>query len=224
MNSPKKISDIKAYQKPHDSIFTSLITRHFSRSVTFLLLKYDKNVTPNQVSIFSLLLAVLACLLFINDNYAFRVLGVVLMQISFIFDCCDGEIARYKNMGSKFGAWLDSAADRLKEILMFMSLTFLAYIQYPKKIIIIIGFVTMINWLLVAYLREAKKSSWPVERKAELYITKNIYLGTVDTTIFLVCLAVLVKMEIYALGIILIASIPLIIKQILSAYKLSKQN
>lgn len=224
MNSPKKISDIKAYQKPHDSIFTSLITRHLSRVVTFLLLKYDQRVSPNQVSVYSLLLAILACLLFINDNYWFRVLGVILMQVSFVFDCCDGEIARYKNMGSKFGAWLDSAADRFKEILMFASLTYLAYAQYQEKLVLIIGGLTIICWLLIAYLREAKKSSWPVERKAEMYITKNIYLGTVDTTIFLVCAAVLLKMEIYALGIILIFSIPLIIKQLLSAYKLSKQN
>lgn len=220
MNLPQKVSDLKAFQKPQDSIFTTLITRHISKIFSFLFLKYWKNVTPNKVSVLSLLTAVIACGLFLLSNYWYRLIGVALLQIAFAFDCSDGEIARYKNMGSKFGAWFDSVSDRFKEIMMFSALTYAWYARHPNTYIWLIGAATIVLWLLISYLREAKKSSWPIERKAEIYITKNIYIGTVDVTIFLVCAAIIFKIELYVLALFLLVSLPLLFKQILSAWKL----
>lgn len=224
MPLPQKISELKAFQKPQDSIFTTLITRRISRVFSYLILKYDKNATPNQISVLSFFMAFFACVLIIYDNYWYRIIGVIFLQIAFAFDCSDGEIARYKNMSSKFGAWLDSVFDRFKEVLMFSALTYLAYIKTLATHILLIGIAAMVLWLLVGYLREAKKASWPVARKAEIFITKNIYLGTVDIIIFLVCVAIILQMEFYALLIFLAAAIPLLIKQIISAWKLSKEN
>lgn len=224
MQQLTKISDLKPYQKPHDSIFTTLITRHISRVFSYLLIKYDKHVTPNQISTLSLLIGILACILFVYLEYWWRIVGVILMQISFALDCSDGEVARFKEMGSKFGAWFDSVSDRFKEILMFAALTFNAYIVTPKIYILVIGAFTIIFWLLIAYIREAKKASWPDTRKAEMYITKTIYIGTVDVIIFLVCFAIIFQIEIYILALFLLVSLPLFFKQMRSAYKLSKQN
>jgi phosphatidylglycerophosphate synthase len=42
-------------------------------------------------------------------------LGALLLQVSIVLDCVDGEIARVTRTRSPFGAWLDAATDRLKE-------------------------------------------------------------------------------------------------------------
>lgn len=222
MNLPKKISDVKAYQKPHDSIFSKLFTRRLSRFFTFWLLKIDSRVTPNQVSMLSVMLSILAAILFMMPNYWWRLVGVAFLQIGFALDCSDGEIARIKNMSSKFGAWFDSVSDRFKETAMFAAMTYFWWSEYHMTFGIIIGAAAMVLWLMVGYLREAKKSSWPTTRTAEFYITENVYLGTVDITIYAVSLAVIFNIEIYLLVFIILVSIPLIIKQILSAKKLSK--
>lgn len=222
MQLPQKISEIKAYQKPHDSIFSTLFTRHLSRVFTFYLVRWDKKVTPNKISLLSFLIGVLACVLFLDLNYWVRILGVVLLQISFALDCSDGEIARLKNMGSKFGAWFDSANDRVKEIFMFGALTYAWYISHSELYVILLGAGTIVMWLLVGYLREAKKSSWPNTRTAEMYITKNIYIGTVDVTIYLVCAAIIFKIELYILALFFLVSIPLVLKQVKSAWKLGR--
>lgn len=226
MNLPQKISELKAFQKPHDSIFTTLITRHISRYFSYYFLRQWPQVTPNKVSFLSLITAILGNVFIILSikNYWLVIIGVILLQIAFAFDCCDGEIARYKNMGSKFGAWFDSVSDRFKEIIMFSAIACTWYHRHPHTYVLVIWALTTILWLLIAYLREAKKSSWPVDRKAEFYITKNIYIGTVDVIIFLVCFAAVFRIELYVLIIFLIVSLPLIGKQILSAWKLSKQN
>jgi phosphatidylserine synthase len=46
----------------------------------------------------------------------------VLLQISIIVDCVDGELARYTRKFSKLGAWLDAVTDRVKEYMVFLGL------------------------------------------------------------------------------------------------------
>lgn len=226
MTELHKISDVKPFQKPQDSIFSKLITRKISRVLTFYLVRWWPGVTPTKVSVAALVLALVASALFVAGDYWWRFGGVVLLQLSFALDCSDGEIARFKNLSSAFGAWFDSAADRFKEIAMLGAMTWYlySYDQRPAADVFGVGFGAIIGLLLVSYLREAKKSSWPSTRSAEFFISKNIYIGTVDVTIYLVSAAVLLKLEFYALVIFLVVSIPLILKQLRSAYRLSHQK
>ena len=43
-------------------------------------------------------------------------------MLSLIFDCVDGEVARYKEMFSPLGAWLDALSDRVKEFVYIFAL------------------------------------------------------------------------------------------------------
>lgn len=224
MTSPNKISDLKLFQKEKDSLFSTLFTRKISIILSFLLLKYFKNITPNQVTFISFLLTIIAIVLFFSKNFTWRILGVVFLQLGFAFDCSDGEIARYKNLYSKFGAWLDSVFDRIKETGMFLALIYLAYIRAQNFKILIIGFLVVILWQLLAYFREAKRSFWPNKNQPEFFITKKIYLGTVDGIIYLVSAAILLKIEKYALIFLSVLAIPLLLKQFFNASKLSKND
>lgn len=225
MTQINKVADVKPFQKAQDSIFSTVFTRKLSRVLTYYMIKLDPRVTPNQVSTFSFLLAVLGCVVMLSPEYWWRFTGAVLLQISFAFDCSDGEVSRIKNLSSKFGAWLDSIFDRFKEALMLGAMTTYWYMyEQTESWVLFVGFGAIIGLQLVSYLREAKKASWPSKRQAELFITKNIYIGTVDVTIYLVSFAVVVNMEIWALWIFLAVSVPLIVKQLKSAHRLGKQE
>ena len=50
------------------------------------------------------------------------VVGGVLVYFAFVFDCVDGQLARYTRQFSKLGAWLDSIFDRSKEYVVFAGL------------------------------------------------------------------------------------------------------
>ena len=50
------------------------------------------------------------------------VAGAVLVYFAFVFDCVDGQLARYTRQFSKLGAWLDSIFDRSKEYVVFAGL------------------------------------------------------------------------------------------------------
>lgn len=219
----RSIRDVRKFQKPHDSIFSKLITRKLSAVFTFYALRV-KWLTPNVVSTISFLMAMVAVALFLYPNYLFRVGGVILLQLSFVLDCSDGEIARACGKSSKFGAFLDSSFDRLKEAAMLGALTWIAYIELGTVAIFWIGISAIVGLQIISFLREAKKSSWPNQQSSELYITKTIYLGTVDIIIYAVSAAVLFSLEAELLLLIALGSIPLIIKQFYSAWQINRQS
>jgi phosphatidylglycerophosphate synthase len=221
MKTLNSIADVKPFQKPQDSIFAKLFNRRLSRVFTFYALKFFPNISPSQVSALSFLVSAIGIACFLSPEYWVRLIGIVILQIGFSLDCSDGEIARIQNTMSPFGAWLDSVLDRFKELLMIAALTASWYLYHEQSIwVIILGATSIALWQVIAYLREAKKSSWPTSRTAELFVSKEMYVGTVDTTIYLVCGAVLVQWEIAALWIFFAASLPLIAKQIRSAMKM----
>jgi hypothetical protein len=112
---------LKAAIKKIDGWWASI----FSGPVANYLLRYiaDINwITPNHVTLFALFLGVLASACFIVASPLFMILGALLVQLSFIVDCMDGQLARYRQQFSALGAWLDRIADRVKDFLYFFSL------------------------------------------------------------------------------------------------------
>jgi hypothetical protein len=112
---------LKAAIKKVDGWWASI----FSGPVANYLLRYiaDINwITPNHVTLFALFLGVLASVCFVVASPLFMILGALLVQLSFIVDCVDGQLARYRQQFSVLGAWLDRIADRVKDFLYFFSL------------------------------------------------------------------------------------------------------
>ncbi len=107
--------------KTMDGIVSKNINRKISTRITKFLVKYDF-ITPNVVTIISTLIGLLSFLSFFKNP----ALGGILAQLSSIIDGCDGEIARIKNMKSKFGGVLDSLLDRYVDVLIVFAI-FLVY-------------------------------------------------------------------------------------------------
>ncbi|MBB6170248.1 phosphatidylglycerophosphate synthase [Nocardiopsis mwathae] len=72
------------------------------------------NITPNQITFGAGVLGVGAAVSFALADWPWLVLGALLFHLSFVLDCMDGKIARLKNNGSVFGAWVDFVFDRVR--------------------------------------------------------------------------------------------------------------
>ncbi|MFB4313376.1 CDP-alcohol phosphatidyltransferase family protein [Actinomadura sp. 21ATH] len=81
-----------------------------------------RDLTPAAVTGTSLALALLAAMWFSAGTRAGLVTGAVLLYLSFVLDCVDGQLARYTGRASVFGAWLDSVLDRVKEYAAYAGL------------------------------------------------------------------------------------------------------
>jgi len=118
---------IKKAVKTEDGIIATLISSRFSA----LLLRYmgPTSITPNQVSAFSLVLSFIAGYLLYLGHYWALVAGAIMIQVHFVFDCLDGELARFQQRTSIYGGWLDQMIDRISEFIFVMGLTWGLYRQ-----------------------------------------------------------------------------------------------
>ena len=89
-----------------------------------------KWITPNCVTTSSLFLCIIAAAFISVGLPKFLIIAAILIQLVFILDCLDGQLARYRNESSNFGAWYDRVTDRAKDFLIYFSIAFGHYRIY----------------------------------------------------------------------------------------------
>ncbi|MCD0443765.1 CDP-alcohol phosphatidyltransferase family protein [Glycomyces sp. A-F 0318] len=79
--------------------------------------------TPTPITWVSIALALGAAAIFAaGHSLPLYLAAAALMYFSFVFDCVDGQLARYTQNFSSFGGWLDMMADRSKEFVLYAGL------------------------------------------------------------------------------------------------------
>lgn len=109
-------------KRPID-IWTNYLYYTISLRIVYVV-RNVKAVTPNGVTLFSLLLALVGCVFYAGGSRTNIVTGLILVQVSYVFDCADGQLARYRKQYSPIGGWLDQIADRIKEFAVYFSLAY----------------------------------------------------------------------------------------------------
>jgi hypothetical protein len=106
--------------KGADGFFTTYFVSTYSRFIARWAAR--RGLTPNQVTLISIALGVLAAACFATGERPWMVAGGVLIYFAFVFDCVDGQVARYARKFGVLGAWLDATFDRFKEYVVFAGL------------------------------------------------------------------------------------------------------
>jgi len=106
--------------KPQDGFVSRFLNRPISSRITRLLVKFPIRPSAFTASIF--VLPVIAAVFLVRGDYFSVLLGVAIFQVFSILDGCDGEIARAKNLESKFGERLDNLCDFLGSLIFVLAL------------------------------------------------------------------------------------------------------
>jgi phosphatidylglycerophosphate synthase len=106
--------------KGADGFFTTFFVSTYSRFIARWAAR--RGLTPNQVTLISIALGLAAAASFATGTRAGSVAGAVLIYFAFVFDCVDGQLARYARKFGVLGAWLDATFDRFKEYVVFAGL------------------------------------------------------------------------------------------------------
>ena len=96
-----------------DGFYSTFVLRRISWRFTGIAERIG--LTPNQVTLISFGLGLLAAGMLAVGSRSWSVAGALLLQFCLVVDCVDGELARYRRRFSRFGAWLDATTDRVKE-------------------------------------------------------------------------------------------------------------
>jgi CDP-diacylglycerol--glycerol-3-phosphate 3-phosphatidyltransferase len=150
-------------------------------------------ITPNALTLINLALNIVAAYVIATGHF---LIGGVLVLIAGLFDLLDGALARFTKQTTKFGAILDSVADRISEAAILCGLL-IWYIPQGASLEMVLIFAVLIGSFLVSYIRaRAEGLGWQCQvglfTRAERVIVLAIGLLINQIFIALCVLAVFV--------------------------------
>jgi CDP-L-myo-inositol myo-inositolphosphotransferase len=180
---------IKSLTKPQDGI----VSKNFNRKVSGLITKLfliKTPISPNIITLSTLILAIPIFLLLAKGVYPWILLGGLLIQFLSILDGCDGEIARLKFMKTKWGAFFDTVIDRYVDIIIIFGMIYGYWLTTHKETIWIMGFFVASSLIMdiftsrevkVATRKKIKLPILNVKRDTRLLI---LSLGGITNQVF----------------------------------------
>ena len=116
-------------------------------------------ITPNLITLLSFMVAlasaVFICLGSSEESFgtAFYVAAAVLIHVSHILDCMDGQMARYRGTLSRSGGFYDKATDHLQVFVWFGAIAYAGYAQTKDVTLIFLAFIGVCFYALRGYVK-----------------------------------------------------------------------
>jgi phosphatidylglycerophosphate synthase len=85
---------------------------------------YPTRITPNQITFLSLVFGLLSAWFYVSGRLDALVWGAVFLYGKVFLDNVDGNLARVRGTSSRFGRFLDSLADFLVTVLVYIGISF----------------------------------------------------------------------------------------------------
>jgi len=218
----------KAVKKP-TCIFV-YPSRYISIPITSFLLK--TKITPNQVTIISFIFAILSAVSFLLGKYPFIILGAIFLQTSYILDLIDGEIARYKNLKSTFGAWLDTTLDSIGLFMICTAIAIGYFIQNNDILTLILGLLSLLIMASIGVIESSSETfelikpknlkikQKIIEKSKSIRLSKDFYVGIYAPMITLFTLGPLLNLVNLMFVLYLIIGVIALIKTSITKTKL----
>lgn len=107
------------------------VDRYFNRKLSGLFTRMfiRLGLSPNAITVLSMLLGLAGAWCFGLGSYEWALLGALLFQFSVVVDCCDGEVARLTFSESPFGQELDIWADNVVHMAIFAGIAWGSFVQ-----------------------------------------------------------------------------------------------
>jgi hypothetical protein len=119
--------------------FNRLFVRHFSIYITWLFVKMG--ISANTVTFLIIPTSLIGVALCVPHVLWMNVVGFLLLMTAEVFDCVDGEIARWTNKSSLKGLYLDLVSHILCNAPMSIICALHAYMLYGNTKYLILGFL-----------------------------------------------------------------------------------
>jgi len=175
------------FRRPSDSLLTHIFARSISARITPVIAKTP--ITPMQVTIVSLLFGICAAWIGSTHGWLYGLSAALLMELSHIFDCVDGELARLTGRGNPFAASMDPISDRLKDMLVIFAASLqsleLAVFNLTEFEILSVAFFSVSFWfaylyIVDAFLNPARTKKAGIESTGKT----RLYMGMYDLFIY----------------------------------------
>ena len=137
------------------------------------------------------------------------------LQLTFLLDHVDGNLARYTEKSNVFGQWVDGFSNKLHKFFFALGISIGVFRLTDNPFYLILGSITIFNWFFASYISETKtqfsfkkdlNNSGNSEKRVDLIkFLKQMPFSLIMNNIF--GLLILVNKPIFALWFISIVSL-----------------
>ena len=186
----------KLYNLKNDAISNVVISK-ISYFITpfFIFLKFS----PNFITFINFLVALISIFFIISlDNHLFN-WGILLYFFYRILDFSDGSVARYYNISSFFGRFIDAFLDIFFLTFLILSVSFYTFKVFENENLFILGIISSIfavfdTFVYDKYSSLARWSNEENKKKVIPYLRKKIFsrITFIYVDIYSICFLLLI--------------------------------
>ncbi len=187
----EKLTRLWETKNKDDEWWSSFITSPLAIAVNYVVVDI-KWLTPNLVTLFSFIIAVISAAFIVIGGATNFIIAAVLIHISHILDCMDGQMARYRKTSSPSGSFFDKLTDQLQVTIWFGAVAYAAYVQSQNVLPVFLAFtgVAFHSWhaytkyIAIYEMSQDRRykcpelsDTWEKLSKPESYIPKEVTAG-----------------------------------------------
>lgn len=136
----EKLAGLWATKNKDDEWWSSFVTSPIAIVFNYLVVDL-KFLTPNLVTLLSFIVAIVSAVLIILGGTVNFMIAAVLIHLSHVLDCMDGQMARYRKTASMSGSYFDRLTDQIQVTLWFGAVGYAAYLQSNDILPVLLAFV-----------------------------------------------------------------------------------
>jgi|WetSurMetagenome_2_1015567.scaffolds.fasta_scaffold13486_4 phosphatidylglycerophosphate synthase len=124
-----------------------LINTYLLRPIAHLFVRviYPTSITPNQVTVASIVAGCFAAATYAFGGTPYAPLAGLLITLKDLLDSADGQLARAKQLYSRYGRFLDSVGDFVVNLLVFGAISILLYRESGWSPVFLLGCVGFVG-------------------------------------------------------------------------------
>ncbi len=148
----EKLTRLWATKTKDDEWWSSFVTSPLAIAANYVAVEI-KWLTPNRVTFLSFIIAIASAICIVRGGNANFVTAAILIHISHVLDCMDGQMARYHKTSSASGSYFDRLTDQIQVTLWFGAAGYAAYAQTQDVLPLGLAFVGVSFYSLRGYAK-----------------------------------------------------------------------
>ena len=148
----EKLTRLWATKNKDDEWWSSFVTSPLAIAANYVAVDI-KWLTPNLITLFSFITAIVSTLFIITGGTVNFIIAAVLIHLSHVLDCMDGQMARYKKTTSLSGSFFDKLTDQIQVTIWFGSVGYAAYSQSQNVLPVFLAFTGVTFYSLRGYTK-----------------------------------------------------------------------
>jgi len=147
-----RLNQLWATKTKDDEWWSSFITSPLAIVLNYFVVDI-KWLTPNRITLISFITAILAAIFIVLGGVHNFIISAILIHLSHIFDCMDGQMARYRKTTSIAGSYYDKLTDEIQVALWFGAVGYAAFNQTQQALPLILAFVGVVAYAFRGYVK-----------------------------------------------------------------------